>query len=231
MTGKGRILVIDDEIQIRRFLAVALDPHGFEVKDAECGNAGIIAAATDRPELVILDLGLPDISGFEVLKRLREWYERPIIILSVRDDESSIVTALDQGADDYVVKPFGVAELLARIRVALRKSLGKSEPIISFDGLEVDFTAHRVLRDGKEIKLTSTEFALLKVMVQDAGKVLTHTQLLKAVWGPNSTEQIQYVRVYVGHLRQKIEVDPTQPRFIRTEPGVGYRFQTNSNND
>lgn len=223
--SKSQVLIIDDEIQIRRFLKVALEPHGFEVKEAESGNAGLVHATSERPDLIILDLGLPDISGFDVLKRLREWYERPIIILSVRDDEGSIVNALDGGADDYLAKPFGVGELLARMRVALRKTTGgKAEPIYKSGGLEVDIAQHRVTLNEVEVKLTSTEFSLLKLFLQNAGKVLTHSQILKAIWGPNATEHVQYIRVYIGHLRQKIESDPTQPKLIITEPGVGYRF-------
>lgn len=224
MTGKNTILIVDDEVQIRRFLRVALEPHGYEVKDAETGNAGLVAATAERPDLIILDLGLPDISGFEVLKRLREWYERPIIILSVRDDEGSIVTALDQGADDYLTKPFGVGELIARMRVALRKTSIKAEPIYRIGDLEVDISAHIVKLKANEVKLTLTEFSLLKLFIQNAGKVLTHSHILKAIWGPNSTEHVQYIRVYIGHLRSKIEIDPAQPRYILTEPGVGYRF-------
>lgn len=223
MSGKIKILIIDDEPQIRRFLRVALEPHGYEVKDAETGGAGLVAATSERPDLVVLDLGLPDIKGFEVLKRLREWYERPVIILSVRDDEGSIVAALDQGADDYLTKPFGVGELIARMRVALRKQNMNAEPTYKIGELEVDIGAHTVKLNGNEVKLTSTEFSLLKLFVQNAGKVLTHAQILKAIWGPNSTEQVQYIRVYIGHLRSKIETDPAQPRYILTEPGVGYR--------
>lgn len=219
------VLVIDDEIQIRRFLKVALEPHGFEVIEAATGGEGLIAATSHRPEFIILDLGLPDIPGSNVLKRLREWYERPIIILSVRDDEESIVSALDNGADDYLAKPFGIAELLARMRLAARKIPTTSEPVFTAGALEINIPDHRVLRAGQDIKLTATEFSLLSVLVRNAGKVLTHSQILKAIWGPNSSEHVQYIRVYIGHLRQKIELDPAQPRFIVTEPGVGYRFQ------
>lgn len=224
MTAKHIALVIDDEIQIRRFLRVALEPHGCDVKEAETGSSGLVAATTLRPDLIILDLGLPDISGMEVLKRLREWYDRPIIILSVRDDEGSIVSALDLGADDYLTKPFSVGELLARMRVAMRKANVGAEPILQTHDLQIDIAAHRVTLRGEEIKLTSTEFSLLAILVKNAGKVLTHTQILKSIWGPNASEHVQYIRVYVGHLRQKIEADPTQPKLIITEPGVGYRF-------
>ncbi len=224
---KKQVLVIDDELQIRRFLKVALEPHGFAIIEAETGSAGLIAATSHRPDHVILDLGLPDISGFDVLRRLREWYDHPIIVLSVRDDEGSIVSALDGGADDYLTKPFSIGELLARMRVATRKSVTASEPIIRIGDLDVDVAAHVVTRAGQEIKLTSTEFSLLSVLVRNAGKVLTHRQILKEIWGPNSSEHVQYIRVYVGHLRQKIETDPAQPKLILTEPGVGYRFRIN----
>lgn len=223
-TVKKQILVIDDELQIRRFLKTALEPHGYAVIDAETGNAGIVAATSHRPDLIILDLGLPDISGLDVLRRLREWYDRPIIILSVRDDEGSIVSALDGGADDYLTKPFSIGELLARMRVATRKSTSASEPVIKIGDLQIDVASHIVSRAGQEIKLTSTEFSLLAVLARNVGKVLTHSQILKAIWGPNSSEHVQYIRVYVGHLRQKVEVDPSHPKLILTEPGVGYRL-------
>lgn len=221
---KKSVLIIDDEVQIRRFLKVALEPHGYEVIEAENGHAGIVAATSRPPELIILDLGLPDISGLDVLKRLREWFERPIIILSVRDDEGSIVSALDGGADDYLTKPFSVGELLARMRAANRKTVAPSEPMIKAGDLEIDIAARRVARRGMDIKLTSTEFSLLTTLARNAGKVLTHAQILKSIWGPNSSEHVQYIRVYIGHLRQKIEIDPAQPQLIITEPGVGYRF-------
>lgn len=219
------ILVIDDETQIRRFLKIALQPHSFTVIEAETGHAGLVAATSRRPDLVILDLGLPDMRGMEVLQRLREWYDRPVIILSVRDDEESIVAALDNGADDYLTKPFGIAELLARMRLATRRSPAASEPVIDVGDLKIDIAARKVTRSGVDLRLTATEFSLLAVLVRHLGKVMTHAQILKAIWGPNSSEHVQYIRVYIGHLRQKIEADPTQPRLIITEPGVGYRFQ------
>lgn len=222
--SRKSILVIDDEGQIRRFLKVALEPHGYNVKEAESGASGLVEAASGRPELIILDLGLPDMSGLEVLKRLREWYERPIIILSVRDDEATIVAALDGGADDYLSKPFSVGELLARMRAAGRKREIVSEPIITAGDLKIDIAAHRVTRASADIKLTSTEFELLTVLARNADRVMTHRQILKAVWGPNASEHVHYIRIYIGHLRQKIEVNPEQPRIIITEPGVGYRF-------
>ena len=221
-----QILVIDDEIQIRRFLKIALEPHGFNVTEAETGQKGLVAATTCRPDLIILDLGLPDMQGMTVLKRLREWYERPIIILSVRNDEESIISALDSGADDYLTKPFGIGELLARMRLATRKASTTAEPVVSAGDLQVDIASRKVTRAGQELKLTATEFALLTVLIRNIDKVMTHTQILKEIWGPNSSEHVQYIRVYVGHLRQKIEMDPSQPRLIVTEPGIGYRFQS-----
>ena len=221
---KTPVLVIDDEKQIRRFLKVALAPHGFDVFEAETGSAGLVEATSRRPEFIILDLGLPDMSGMEVLARLREWYEAPIIILSVRDDEESIVSALDKGADDYLTKPFSIGELLARMRVAARKAPSSSQPVIVIDDLQIDIASHRVSRAGKDLKLTATEFSLLAVLARHAGKVMTHAQILKQIWGPNSSEHVQYIRIYIGHLRQKIETDPSQPKLIVTEPGVGYRF-------
>ena len=219
-----KVLVIDDELQIRRFLKVALEPHGYSLIEASSGSEGLVGATTHRPDLIILDLGLPDIAGLEVLARLREWNDKPIIILSVRDDEASIVAALDGGADDYLTKPFSIGELLARMRLASRKTPSASEPTVTVGDLIVDIAKRSVTKKGQEIKLTVTEFSLLSVLIRHCGKVLTHSQILKSIWGPNSAEHVQYIRVYIGHLRQKIEDDPSQPRYIVTEPGVGYRF-------
>ncbi|HHW42653.1 MAG TPA: response regulator [Desulfotomaculum sp.] len=226
MENKGaRILVVDDERQIRRLLQVALTGYGYEVEEASGGREGLVKAAAFRPDLVILDLGLPDLDGLEVLRRLREWSRVPVIILSVREQERDKIVALDAGADDYVTKPFGMGELLARIRAALRHAAGmEEEPVLQFGDLVIDLAGRRVTVDDREVKLTPTEYELLKNLAIHAGKVLTHRQLLRAVWGPGSESDIHYLRVYVGQLRRKIEADPSRPRHIITEPGVGYRL-------
>jgi two-component system KDP operon response regulator KdpE len=222
---KPLVLVIDDETQIRRLLRVCLEANGYKILEAANGQEGIALAAQYSPALVILDLGLPDLDGVTVLKRLREWSRVPVIVLSVRDREEDKIAALDQGADDYVTKPFGTRELLARLRVAQRHATPAPELTIFRSGpLEVDLTSRVIKRDGKEIKLTATEYALLRLFVQHAGKVLTHQQILREVWGPNSLNQTHYLRVYIAHLREKLEADASNPRIIITEPGVGYRF-------
>lgn len=224
-TLKPVVLVIDDELQIRRLLRACLEGNGYRVLEARSGQEGITQAAQHPPDVVVLDLGLPDIEGVAVLKRLREWSRVPVVVLSVREREEDKVAALDNGADDYVTKPFGTAELLARLRVAQRHALSAAEsPILRFGDLEVDLTARVVKLKGQEVKLTSTEYSLLRLFVQHAGKVLTHRQLLKEVWGPNYVEQTHYLRVYIAHLREKLESEPTKPRLITTEAGVGYRF-------
>jgi two-component system KDP operon response regulator KdpE len=220
------ILVIDDEPPIRRLLRAALEPHGYRVCEAENGQLGLQEAAACRPDIVILDLGLPDLDGVEVLKRLREWSQAPVLILSVRDRESDKVTALDNGADDYLTKPFGTAELLARLRVLQRRAPGATEdPVHVIGHLRVDLSAHAVHVAGREVSLTATEFALLRVLVQYAGRVVTHKHLLRSVWGPHAESQQQYLRVYITHLRKKLESDPSQ-KLIRTEAGIGYRLLT-----
>jgi two-component system KDP operon response regulator KdpE len=217
-------LVIDDEPQIRRLLRVTLEANGYEVIDAATGQEGIVQAAQGRPEIIVLDLGLPDLGGVEVLKRIREWSRVPVIILSVRDREGDKIAALDAGADDFVTKPFGSGELLARLRTALRRSQPQEAGAIFRAGkIEVDLAARVVRKNGTEIKLTPTEYALLRLLIVHAGKVLTHRQLLTEVWGPNAVEQTQYLRVHIAHLRGKLEDDAAQPRFILTEPAVGYR--------
>jgi two-component system KDP operon response regulator KdpE len=219
-------LIVDDEVQIRRLLRVALEAENYQVDEAETGQQGLIEAANHKPAIILLDLGLPDMDGLDVLKRLREWSEAPVLVLSVRDDEAGKVAALDAGAEDYVTKPFSTPELLARLRAAQRKTRPEEEISIFRKGdLVVDLTAHAVTRGGREIKLTATEYALLRLFVRHPGRVLTHRYILREIWGPKSEEHRQYLRVYVTHLRQKIEVDSTTPRLIKTEPGIGYRFE------
>ncbi len=219
-------LVIDDEVQIRRLLRVVLESADYQVHEAETAAQGLTDAAARRPDVVLLDLGLPDFDGVNVLRRLREWSQVPVIVLSVRDDEEGKVAALDAGADDYVTKPFSSAELLARLRAAQRKTRPEEEISRFKSGdLIVDLTARLVTRAGHEVKLTATEYALLRLFVRHAGRVLTHRQILREIWGPKSEEHRQYLRVYVTHLRQKIERDPAAPELVKTEPGIGYRFE------
>jgi two-component system, OmpR family, KDP operon response regulator KdpE len=220
-----RILVVDDEQQIRRMLAVALSAHGYNLAEADSGREGLNQALIFHPDVIILDLGLPDLDGMEVISRIREWSQVPVIVLSVRERESDKIGALDAGADDYLTKPFSMGELLARLRVALRRSAkAEEEPVLVFGDLIVDLARRLVLLKGIELKLTPTEYEILKHLALHSGRVITHRQLLRAVWGPNFQDETHYLRVYVGQLRRKIEADPTQPRFIMTEPGVGYRF-------
>ncbi len=224
--GGLRALVIDDEVQIQRLLKVALEAAGYEVFQAESGQQGLAEVAYRRPDVVLLDLGLPDLDGLTVLQRLREWSEVPVVILSVRDDEEGKIAALDKGADDYVTKPFSTPELLARLRAARRKTHAAiDEPVFKSGDLVVDLAARRVTRAGEEVKLSATEYALLRVFVRHPGKILTHRHLLREVWGPNHEEHRQYLRVYITHLRQKIEPEATNPTLIQTESGVGYRFR------
>lgn len=222
----GRVaVIIEDEKQIRRLLRLALEGAGHQVYEAETGEAGLQEIVHRRPDIVLLDLGLPDMEGVKVLRRLREWSDVPVLILSVRDDAEEKVAALDAGADDYVTKPFDTAELLARIRAAQRRSLKEAgEPIFESGPLCVDFSARQVKLNGAEIKLTPTEYSLLRVLVQNAGKVVTHRQLLRSVWGENAESQAQYLRVYVTHLRNKLETTRNAPMLIKTEMGVGYRL-------
>jgi two-component system, OmpR family, KDP operon response regulator KdpE len=233
INGNARILVVDDEPQIRRFLSASLNSHEYTVIEAHTGNDAIRLCTTAQPDLVILDLGLPDIDGREVLTRIREWSRVPIIVLSVRFDEQDKIDALDRGADDYVTKPFGMGELLARMRTALRHRVGTSEeaPLFSTGGLAVDLTRRVVTVDGEEVRLSRKEYEVLRTLVKHAGKVITHQQLLREVWGPAHVNETQYLRVYVGQLRQKIERDATQPRYIITEAGVGYRLRQLDDDD
>ena len=221
-----RILVVDDEVAIQRFLRTALDTGEFSLHQAENGHAALAAATAIRPDLILLDLGLPDLDGIEVIRRIREWSPVPIIVLSVREREDDKVQALDAGADDYLTKPFGTGELLARIRVALRRAVQQApEPVYRIDELEVDLTRRRVTVRGAEVQLTPTEYDLLRLLVTHAGKVLTHSQILKQIWGVAYMEQPHVLRVNISNLRHKIEVDPSRPRYITTEPGVGYRLK------
>jgi two-component system KDP operon response regulator KdpE len=218
-------LIIDDEVQIRRLLRVALEAENYKVLEANAGRQGLTEIANRRPDIILLDLGLPDMQGIEVLKRLREWSETPVVVLTVRDDEQEKVAALDAGAEDYVTKPFGTPELLARMRAAQRKTRPAEEiSIFKHGDLVVDLSSHIVTRGGHEAKLTATEYAMLRLFVRHPGRVLTHRYILREIWGPKSEEHRQYLRVYVTHLRQKIEPNPVNPSLIRTEPGIGYRF-------
>ena len=224
------ILVIDDEPQIRRLLRVTLEASGYQIFDAASGQQGIIQAAQRLPNIILLDLGLPDLEGMSVLKQLRERNDVPIIVLTVRDAEREKIAALDAGADDYVTKPFSTGELLARIRVALRRAEPAADTATFRSGpLEVDFAARVVTLHSKEVKLTATEYSLLRLFAQHAGKVLTHRQILREVWGPHAVEHTHYLRVYMAHLREKLEVNPATPQIFITEPGVGYRFVETGN--
>jgi two-component system KDP operon response regulator KdpE len=221
------ILVIDDEQAMRRFLRVSLEGAGYRVLEAENGQMGLTAAASRNPDLILLDLGLPDQDGLSVTARLREWAKAPIIVISARGREEDKVTALDQGADDYLTKPFGVGELLARIRVALRHaaSADQSSPEFTVGELRVDFGRRQVFLKDREVHLTPIEYKLLALLIKNAGRVITHRQLLREVWGPNSIEHTHYLRVYMGQLRHKLEENPSRPAYITTEPGVGYRLR------
>lgn len=219
------VLIIDDEPQIRRLLRITLEANGYRVFDAATGQDGLVQAAQRRPDVILLDLGLPDLEGGEVLKRLREWTQAPVIILSVRDREDDKVAALDAGADDYVTKPFNSAELLARLRAALRHGQPQGVDAIFHAGnLEVDLARRLVRKSGEEVKLTPIEYSLLRLFVTHAGKVLTHRQLLTEVWGAKAIEQTHYLRVHIAHLREKLEANPAAPELIITEPAVGYRL-------
>jgi two-component system KDP operon response regulator KdpE len=227
MNNSAEILIIDDEIQIRKLLEIALDSNGYKTIFAVNAKEGIAFAATHQPDLIILDLGLPDEDGQVVLKKLREWYKNPILILTVKNTEEEIVKALDNGANDYLAKPFRTLELLARIRTALR-NLNQNEnvPLIEFGEISIDFTSRIVKLKNEILKLTTTEYNLLSILVKNEGRVLTHQYLLKQVWGNSYSDQTQYLRVFVAQLRKKIEKDPNRPKFIITESGVGYRFNT-----
>jgi two-component system, OmpR family, KDP operon response regulator KdpE len=225
-SGEHLILIIEDEPPIRRFLRASLTNEGYRLNEAATGDEGLRVASSQPPDLVILDLGLPDIDGQEVLRRLREWLTAPIIILSARDQELQKIRALDGGADDYVTKPFGIGELLARMRTAIRHAnRGDHESSTASVGdLRVDLAAHRVTRRDEEVHLTPLEFKLLATLIRHSGKVLTHRFLLREVWGPDDSQENHYLRVFVASLRRKLEDDSTRPRYILTEQGIGYRF-------
>jgi len=222
---KPTVLVIDDEVQIRRLLRVALEGAGYGVQEAETGSHGLQAIVHVRPHLIILDLGLPDLDGLSVLRRLREWSQTPVVVLTVRDAEEDKVSALDSGADDYVTKPFSTGELLARLRAAQRRAQPREESaVFTCNGLVVDLVARTVTRDGREVKLSATEWSLLALLIRHGGRVITHKQILREVWGPKAEDHREYLRVYFTHLRKKVERDPTHPRLIINEPGIGYRL-------
>ncbi len=220
-----KVVVIEDERPIQRFLRASLMAHGYDVIEAGTGAEGLRQAADHQPDAVILDLGLPDMDGMEIIRLLREWSRVPIIVLSARGQENDKVSALDAGADDYLTKPFGVGELLARLRVGLRHAAPvPDEPVFTTGNLRLDLASRRLFIQDKEVRLTPLEYRLLTTLVRHAGKVVTHRQLLKEVWGPDCVQETHYLRVYMGHLRHKIEADPARPRLLLTEPGVGYRL-------
>jgi len=227
-TPRPLVLVVEDETQVMRFLRATLPGQGYRVLEATTGAQALLEAATRSPDVVLLDLGLPDLDGVEVTRRLREWSKAPIIVVSARGREDDKIQALDAGADDYLTKPFGMGELLARIRVALRnaaRSAAAGEPVFETGELRVDLGARRVHVGTREVRLTRTEYHLLATLVKNAGKVVTHRQLLREVWGPGSVDQSHYVRLYMAQLRHKLEEDPARPRYLLTETGVGYRLQ------
>ncbi|HKB92292.1 MAG TPA: response regulator [Opitutaceae bacterium] len=220
-----KVLVIDDEYQIRRLLKLSLETQGFQVYLAENGEKGLREAAISKPDIIVVDLSLPDMPGLEVLQRIREWTEVPIIVLSARGDEAAKIAALDAGADDYVTKPFGTGELFARIRVLMRRRNACQEPsIIKFGNIEVDLATRIVLKLGREIKFTRKEYALLRLFILNRGKVITYGHILREIWSPIAQHQTHYLRVYVAHLRQKLEDEPKRPKYFLTESGVGYRL-------
>jgi two-component system, OmpR family, KDP operon response regulator KdpE len=225
MPENETILIVDDEVQIRRLLEITLSANGYKIAEAATGKEGLFKAATHHPVLIILDLGLPDNDGLIVLEKLREWYQKPVIILSVRNSEDDIIRALDNGANDYLTKPFRTGELLARIRVAIRQSnRTENNPSLTFGTLNIDLANHIVRKNNEIIKLTSTEFSLLALLAKNEGRVLTHQYILKEVWGMGYVEQTQYLRVFMAQLRKKIEDNPAKPQLLNTESGIGYRF-------
>ncbi len=225
MDRKQKILIIDDEKQIRKLLSINLKNSNFDFLEAENGKEGLTVTVAEKPDAIFLDLGLPDEDGLFILLKLREWYRGPIIIISVRNNEDDIVKALDTGANDYVTKPFKMSELMARLRVSLRiNPLKASEPVFTEGSLKVDFTNRTVIKNNEIVKLSTTEYSILWLFIHNSGKVLTHKYILQHTWGNNYEEDTQYLRVYIGQLRKKIEDDTANPQFIITEPGIGYRF-------
>jgi len=225
MEKGARILIIDDEPQIRKLLSVSLRAHGFVIEEAATGQEGINRTAIFKPDLLIVDLGLPDMDGKAIIHEIRQWSHAPVIVLTARDQEQEKIEALDAGADDYVTKPFSMGELMARMRVCLRRmAAGENEPVLICGDLKVDLVQRRVTVEGQEIKLTPTEYEIVKLLAQHAGRVLTHKQLLKAVWGTAYDVDTHYIRVYIGQIRRKIEKNPAQPKYIITESGIGYRL-------
>jgi two-component system KDP operon response regulator KdpE len=225
MIENETILIIDDELQIRRLLEITLTANGYRTIHSANGKEGLIDAATHHPSLIILDLGLPDIDGQEVLRKLKEWFFKPVIVLSVRDSEEDIVTALDNGANDYLTKPFRSRELLARMRASLRAIEAKNDlPVMEFGSISIDMVNHIVRKNQEILKLTSTEFMLLSLLAKNRGRVLTHQYLLKEIWGYSHVEQTQYLRVFIAQLRKKIEDNPANPALLTTASGIGYRF-------
>lgn len=222
------VVVVEDEKQIRRFVRSALETEGCRVFEAENGKQGLVEAGTRKPDLIVLDLGLPDLDGVEFIRDLRGWSAVPILILSARSTENDKIVALDAGADDYLTKPFGVGELLARVRALLRRQSKSSDgsPVVVFGDIQADLPRRVVTRNGEPVHLTQIEYRLLAILLANPGKVLTHRHLLREVWGPSFVESNHYLRIYVGHLRQKLEADPAQPKHFLTETGVGYRFQS-----
>jgi len=225
MNENEKILIIDDELQIRRLLEITLSASGYKIIQSVNGKEGLVDAATHNPSLIILDLGLPDIDGQEILKKLREWFTKPIIILSVRDSEEEIINALDNGANDYLTKPFRSGELLARIRAAIRSIENTSDTAtLSFESITIDLQSHTVKKNNELLKLTATEFSILSLLAKNQGRVLTHQYILKEIWGHGYSNQTQYLRVFVAQLRKKIEDNPSKPTLLITESGIGYRF-------
>ncbi len=228
MSTGPKVLIVDDEPQIRRFLRASLQSHDYDLVEAENGKEAVKACTVQKPDLMILDLGLPDMDGLDVIKSVREWSAVPIIVLSIRSDDADKIEALDRGANDYVTKPFSMGELLARMRAALRQghgANGEAEPVLNAGDLSIDMSKRLVSRAGTPVKLSRKEYDLLKILASHPDKVITHQQLLKEVWGPGYVEETQYLRVYIGQLRQKLERDPAEPAHLITEPGVGYRLR------